>query len=95
MEYLELGSSPANEDCVQVGSLAYNELARAECNRYRDQLNIQFSSEVEAGLIKFVIKSFPHDFGNYFEVCVIYDEKNEESVQAAFSVEDSAWTEWM
>ena len=43
MEYLELGSTPYEEDCVQVEpSGAYINHMKKECNRYKEQLKKQF-----------------------------------------------------
>ena len=94
MEYLELGASPANEDCVQVGSDNYRELALEECRRYKRQLIKQFQESYDTGLIGFQIKAFPHDFGSYYEVCVLFNEDDEKSCQLAYDVEAQAWPEW-
>ena len=68
--YLELGSAPYSEDCSQVGSDDYNDKSRVECKAYIQQLNRLFPSLPEG--CYFGVKSFPHDFCSYREVCIIY-----------------------
>lgn len=46
-EYLEIGSSPPEEDPVQVGSIGYSTRARIECNAYRNQLRRVLGEEPE------------------------------------------------
>ena len=33
-DYIDIGASPSDEDCVQVGSPDYERRAREECNRF-------------------------------------------------------------
>jgi len=68
-DYLALGPTPVEEDCVQVGDLGYYQKYRGECNRYR-QLLIDKFGQPPLGA-KLVIKGFPHEFGEYHEVCVL------------------------
>jgi hypothetical protein len=93
MEYLNLGSSPSNEDCAQVGREGYQEMARLECNLYIEQLHRLYPAP-QLSRCGFRAKSFPHDFGNYWEVVVTYDPDDESSVKFAFMVESGCPKEW-
>jgi hypothetical protein len=92
-EYLELGSSPTEEDCIQVQSNTdYKNEMCEECSRYKDLLKKIFSDIPDS--CTFSIKSFPHDFGNYYEVVVYYNPDIEASVEYAFNVESNLPAHW-
>ena len=86
-EYIELGPTPADEDCAQVGQPNYNTFARMEAKAYINQLNREFSHWVESGWIRFDNKWFNHDFGSYCEVVVYYQSDDEVSRGCAFSID--------
>lgn len=87
--YLEIGQTPISEPCAQVGFDGYEFLSRLECKYFKQQLEEQFPQG------EFRVKSFPHDFGTYREVCVIYDDDSEDDrMEAAFAAESSAWENW-
>jgi len=88
-DYLDLGSSPCGESCVQVGSNDYHSRARLECQTYRDQLLREFPAIPES--CRFAIRSNPHDFGSYLSVVVYYDSA---SVDYAFHVENNLPESW-
>lgn len=81
-EYLNIGSSPFAEDCLQVG----DPNQKKECQRYKRQLERQFPQGI------FGVKGFDHDFGRYYEV-VAYME-DDESSDAAFAAEAESWEDW-
>lgn len=83
-DYLEIGSTPADEDCAQVGQPDYAEKARAECKRFIEQIERHYPSP-ELGYLK--IKSNRHDFGTYYEVVAVYDNEDEASTQWAYAIE--------
>lgn len=95
-DYINIGCSPAEEDCAQVGQHDYHEQARKQCIAFRNQLRRQFGPEPEGA--RLVIKSFPHDFGSYMEVVCEYEETFEEeespSVDYAFKLESDMPLEW-
>lgn len=92
-DYLEVGPVPHEEECVQVGSAGYQKQAWRECQAYKNQLERLFPVPNGAPGY-FAIKSFPHDFGSYYEVVVVYDEQNETSTEWAFNVENNAPARW-
>ncbi len=60
-DYIDLGSSPANEDCAQVGSENYSQKAREECVRFIELIRKVVGEEPEGAYL--AVKSNPHDFG--------------------------------
>ena len=91
-DYLNIGSAPIEEDCVQVGTDNYMQDSRKECQRFVDLLNMKFPNKPNG--VDFKIKSFPHEFGTYREVVVSYDDSVEEQVEFAFMVEDQTPLTW-
>jgi len=92
-EYLELGSAPADENCVQVETgKDYVPAMLAECKRYKELLRKLFPDKPDD--CRFAIKSFPHDFGTYYEVVIFYNPKIEKSANFAFSVESNLPAKW-
>lgn len=91
-DYLNIGSSPTDEECAQVGSPNYASRAKAECARFIDLLRKKFGPEPEGALLQ--AKSFPHDFGSYYEVVCWYDDGLPESVDYAFRCEGETPATW-
>ena len=89
---LSIGSSPTGEDCAQVASKGYYELAQKECKAFRNQL-LRVSGQPPEHT-RLVVKGFPHDFGTYYEVVVIYNDDNAESVEYTFKVEGDTPEYW-
>ena len=70
MDYLEIGCTPASEDCVQVDSNKdYMPAMRADAKRYVEMLKLRFPN---CGAVKLCIKSNSHDFGDYLDVRLKY-----------------------
>ncbi len=90
--YIELGATPSDEDCAQVGSDDYSEKSRAEARRYIAQLNRMFPV-MPAGCY-FARKGFPHDFGTYHEIVIYFNEDDEEQSDFAYSIEDKLPHKW-
>lgn len=91
-DVLEIGCTPHEEDCAQVGSPDYRARARAECNAYRNQLIRLFGKPPEGA--ELIIKSNPHDFGTYYEVAVRFEEDNEKATDYAFDMENNSPAHW-
>jgi hypothetical protein len=83
-DFLNIGSSPSEEDCFGVG----HPLAHQECDIYREQLEREFP----AG--DFRVKGFPHDFGRYYEVVAVFGVGEDEQTQAAWEAEGEASPVW-
>jgi hypothetical protein len=89
---MEIGSSPVSEDCAQVGASDYYERAQKECRAFVNQLKRAFGNPPEGA--RLTVKSFPHDFGTYYEVVVAYDDSNEKAVDYAFNLEGNTPEYW-
>ena len=87
MEDLNIGSTPNEEDCAQVGSADYYARAIKECLAYREQIRKHYP-EPENGYLK--VKGFPHDFGSYYEVVAYYDPEDSVASRWAFDIEGDA-----
>ncbi len=93
MPYIEIGPVPGEENCAQVGSSDYTEASLRECEVFRRMLARLFP--VPAGLpVAYVGRTHPHDFGNYREVSIRYDDSDSQAVEFAYEVEQSAPGEW-
>ena len=79
-DFLSLGSSPIDEECVQVGELEYASRAKQECARFIDLVRRT--------------KAFPHDLGTYYEVVCFFDPEIQASVDYAYRCEGETPTTW-
>lgn len=93
MEYIELGTTPYDEDCVQVGSFDYAAKAVEEAKKFVALLRELFGDEQERGCL-YKIKSFPHDFGSYYEVVIGYYEDSSLPAEFAYFVESNIPARW-
>ena len=93
MDYISLGSTPFDEECVQVDSSNYTNMSALESRAYITQLQRQFSGEIPEGCY-FRAKRFPHDFGSYREVCVFFDSDDESHVRFAVRAENESPARW-
>lgn len=91
-DYMTIGSSPYDEDCVQVGTDEYYERYRIELNALKNQMLRVLGEPPE--LTSLGIKSFPHDFGTYHELVCFYDDEDEASSEYAFRCESELPAKW-
>lgn len=91
-DYINIGSTPCNEDCAQVGTENYSSRAREECRRFIEAIRETLGDEPEGAQL--AVKAFSHDFGTYYEVVCWYDEDNAEAEEYAFKCESDAPTDW-
>lgn len=84
---MEFGPTPCDESCLQV---PYNDpqAARNECKRYALQLTDTFDF-LE---VYFSVKSFPHDFGSYYEVVGCCGD---ETIEQLYFVESNLPATWL
>ena len=93
MNFETYSCTPCNEPCQQVGMPDYDgQKAVAECKAFIHQLRRQFGEEPAGAQLR--IKTFPHDFGSYLEVCIIFDEEVEEQVNYAYGIEGALPEDW-
>ena len=91
MDFLNIGSTPTDEPCAQVGRDDYERMSRIECKVFLDQLRRLFP-EPNGGYLS--IKRFSHDFGQYREVVAVYDTDDEEATNWAFNIEANCPEKW-
>lgn len=92
-EYIEIGPSPYEEDCAQVGNENYRKDASKEMVAYINQLNRTFIDAESKG-ITFKQKWFDHDFGAYGEVCMYWNTENEEADSYVYEIEKRLPESW-
>jgi hypothetical protein len=92
-DYMEIGSVPASEPCAQVGNDDYHKLSRIECRTFKEQLMRLWSEKLLPGMY-FTIKTFPHDFGSYSEVCIVYDDADEAQTDMAVEIQNEMPETW-
>jgi hypothetical protein len=100
-DYIELGSTPTDEQCAQLGkSDDYDLRAAQECAAYINQLwrilELQFALTRDSNPYQFslVRKSNRHDFGTYYEVAVRYDDNDKHAVEVAFWLDGNTPNKW-
>ena len=82
--YMNIGTVPAMEDCVQVGTDEYMDKARVETERFCKQI-MKHYPPVLGTMVR--TKAFDHEFGTYVEVCVNNNKHIESAYQYALQVE--------
>lgn len=92
MDYVELGSAPADEECAQVGEDGYREKALAQCDAYM-KLIMRHLGVPPLGA-RLATKSFNHDYGTYYEVVCYFQDGNEAAFDYAFRCESEAPRTW-
>jgi hypothetical protein len=94
IEYFELGPTPCDEPCAQVGEEGYEIKARAECKRFITLLIKKFGHPPDGS--SYVVKSNSHDFGTYYEVAIKYNtnSSNKNMMDYMFKVEDNLPYSW-
>lgn len=91
MDYISIGASPADEDCVEVGSPDYERKSRIECAAFREAIRKKLGPEPIGAQLR--LKSLPHDFGTYLEV-VCYHDESDAAISYALKCESEAPTTW-
>ncbi len=92
-DYVSIGSSPCEEECVQVSKTEdYIIAMKAECRRFLELIRKKLWPEPPGAQL--AIKGFEHDFGTYYEVVYYFDTDNEEAVKYVLCCEDEAPRKW-
>jgi hypothetical protein len=92
-EYMEIGSTPHGENCAQVGSENYMNLATMEMDTYIRLMERLFP-EASSKNINFKKKWFDHDFGSYGEVCMFWNSENEEANNYVYEIDRNLPESW-
>jgi len=91
-DYLNIGPTPASEECQQLGPNYNNRKARAEMAAFINQIRRELGPEPEGA--RLAVKSFPHDYGTYSEVVCWFDDTLPDSVDYAFKCEGDIRDTW-
>mgnify|MGYP001581377714 CR=1 FL=1 len=91
-DYIDIGSSPCEEDCAQVGSPDYYAKAKTECARFIDLIRRTLGEEPPGAHL--AVKSNPHEFGTYYEVVCYFQDDDEEAQKYAYRCESEAPARW-
>ncbi|MFH1141963.1 MAG: hypothetical protein V1724_09980 [Chloroflexota bacterium] len=92
-DYVSIGSSPCDEECVQVNERGdYHDAMKTECRRFLDLIRKKLGPEPPGAHLG--IKGNPHDFGTYYEVVCYYDDGDEEAAEYAYRCESDAPRTW-
>ena len=93
MESLNIGCTPVDEPCAQVGQEDYAKQARMGCRALMAQLERAYPCPADANACLY-IKSNAHDFGTYCEVEVEFDPECPISNDWAYLLEASLPEQW-
>lgn len=91
-DYIEIGPTPADEPCAQVGETDYEERAAGECKRFIALIRKTLGPEPEGA--RLVVRANNHDFGVYYNVVCRYDDSFPDAVSYAFRAESEAPARW-
>ena len=93
-DYLDIGASPPEEDCVQVNpnDPDYGRKQKIECEAYIQAIRKKLGNEPIGARLK--VKGNPHDFGQYFEVICQYEDTEPEAIDYAFACESDGPATW-
>ena len=93
LEFIQLASTPYEEECAQVGTDDYPERSRLEC-RVFIQERVYPIPEPLAEHCYYSVKSFSHDHGRYREVVIHYNTANAAAITFAFALESKLPSRW-
>ena len=91
-DYFSIGPTPSEEDCAQVGQPDYRRKAIEECQRFIELIRTTLGPEPPGA--ELAIKSFPHDFGTYYDVVVWFEPDDAAALAYAQRCEDDAPRTW-
>lgn len=94
IDFIEIGPTPAMEDCAQVGEHGYATKSRNEMIAYINQLYRHFPDIKNQDDIYFMHKYNRHDFGYYGEVRVYYPMHNKAALDMALEIERNLPEYW-
>jgi hypothetical protein len=92
MDYIALGPTPSDEDCIQVGAEDYGPKSMRECQAWQNQLERVFPNLPDG--CSFSVKSFLHDFGSYREVVLRFDETKPNCLTCISHIDSNLPTSW-
>jgi len=93
LDEYDIGESPYEEQCAQVGSPDYQARARLELKHFKRMMEtLHPVPEDVKGWYK--VKANPHDFGTYYSLAAVFDYDYEESEEWAAQAENKVPEYW-
>lgn len=93
-DYMELGPTPVDEDCVQITEPNYEKIGYEECLRYVHQLRKQFHDRPDGVDIKVRKLMYDGGCGYYYEAVATYDDTKEDQVSYVYDMESRLPAKW-
>jgi len=94
-EYLDIGSSPVDEPCAQLGTEEYLSRVRLELWAYRNQMERLWAVRLaEEPDMHFGVRANQHDFGTYHELVIHYDDEFETQANLAIEMQNESPATW-
>lgn len=94
-EILELGPTPASEDCTQLKDFSDSQDSAdmiKEVSTYLEQLHRTFGEPPPQA--ELVIVKNDHDFGTYYEAGIMFEPDNDQASKYAYNVEGNLPENW-
>lgn len=96
-ETIEIGATPCDERCAQVGDADYPERSRVECRAFINLIRRAMGNPPEGAAL--IIKSNAHDAGTYREVAVkveqgLTPDAERAAIEYAYRCESDSPTAW-
>jgi hypothetical protein len=91
-DFISIGPSPVNEECVQTNTIDYDVRARAECRRFIELIRNKLGPEPP--LTRLGIETFTHNLRTYMEVVCYYNANNDVSIEYAYRCEAESPESW-
>jgi hypothetical protein len=88
----DIGCSPHNVSCAQVGTDHYQDFGKKECKAFMEQLKRIYGEPPAGAYLK--VSSNPHDFGTYHEVTIVYNDESEEHANYIYGNLENGCDEW-
>lgn len=92
-EIMTIGPAPPAESPVPIGRPDYDERSRRECRVFKRMLARLHPVPLDCPAT-LIVKSSPHEFGSYRDVCVHYDRADAAATEYAFALERDTPTQW-
>lgn len=100
IERIDLGSTPCDEECAQTVDDNYYERANKECAAFIRQLwrvletDFSVTQDTAPDSFNLVVRTARHDFGDYYEVAIRFNDNVEEAVTLAYKLENAVPKKW-
>jgi hypothetical protein len=92
MEFVELDSTPTEEECEQLGPNYDPHKARRECLTFIEQIKRTFGEPPQGVRIK--VSSNAHDFGTYYGIKITFNDSDDDGSDYAYKIEGDLPKHW-